>query len=144
MAEKLKKEQAASVVLTPAVNPNNPIQKPIVEKAKVIAYYLHATGRCSNCIKIEAWSKAALDKFFVKEQKNGKLQFIVLNIDEGENRHFVEDYKLVTKSLVLSLVKNGKEINYEVLSGVWNYLNDENAFYQYVKGRTDEFLKASE
>ena len=132
-AEAVKIQAVAEAQATAAV--------PAPAKSKVVVYYLHATGRCSNCIKIENWTKETVDKYYVKEVKEGKLEFRTHNVDEGAYMHFKDDYKLVTKSVVLSLVKDGKEKKYEVLSGVWNNLHDQNAFYAYVKEKADGYLK---
>lgn len=143
-AAQLIKEQEATALQAQQAKVQETAVQPKTGKFRVVAYYLHSTGRCSNCFKIETWSKETMDKFFVKEQKSGKLVFKSLNIDEGENRHYIDDYKLTNKSLVLTLQKGGKEQKYEVLSGVWNNLQDQNAFYEYVKGKTLEYLKAAE
>ncbi|MEI7543084.1 MAG: nitrophenyl compound nitroreductase subunit ArsF family protein [bacterium] len=135
------KKEALLVAQTPIVSEKTESVQANPLKPKVFVYYLHATGRCSNCIKIEKWTKETIDKYYIKEQKEGKLEFNVYNVDEGTYTHFKDDYKLVTKSVVLSLVKGGKEQKYEVLSGVWNNLNDANAFYAYVKEKTDGYLK---
>jgi hypothetical protein len=76
--------------------------------SKVIAYYLHGTFRCTTCRTIEKYSKEAIEKYFANELKSGKLEFRPVNIEEPENKHFIQDYQLVTRSLVLSLVSDGK------------------------------------
>jgi hypothetical protein len=68
---------------------------------KVIAYYFHANTRCSNCIKIEQYSKAAIEAGFTYALKNETLEMRVINYEQPENRHFLNEYKLVTKSLIL-------------------------------------------
>jgi len=107
----------------------------------VKAYYFHGDFRCSNCYKIEKYSKEAIDKYFAGELASGELEYKVINIDRRGNGHFAEDYKLYTKSLVLSRVKAGEEVEYKNLEKVWNYLGDKEAFYNYVKEEVAKFLK---
>jgi len=107
----------------------------------VRAYYFHGDYRCSNCYKIETYSKEAIDKYFAKELASGELEYEVINIDEKGNGHFAKDYKLYTKSLVLSRVKAGEEVEYKNLEKVWNYLGDKGAFYNYVKEEVAKFLE---
>ncbi|PJC47547.1 MAG: hypothetical protein CO035_06125 [Candidatus Omnitrophica bacterium CG_4_9_14_0_2_um_filter_42_8] len=107
----------------------------------VTAYYFHGYFRCSNCYKIEKYSKEAIDKYFAKELASGELEYEAINIDEKGNGHFAKDYKLYTKSLVLSRVKAGKEVKYKNLEKVWNYLGDKEAFYNYVKEEVTKFLE---
>src|SRR4030043_1100587 len=77
--------------------------------AKVIAYYFHGTFRCSTCRTIEKYSKEAIEYYFANELKNGTLEFKSLNVEDAENRHYVQDYQLFSRSLVFSLVKQDKE-----------------------------------
>lgn len=109
----------------------------------VKAYYFHGDFRCSNCYKIEKYSKEAIDKYFAKELISGELEYEIINIDEKGNEHFVKDYKLYTKSLVISKIEDGKEVKYKNLEKVWNYLDNKEAFYNYVKEEVTKFLEES-
>lgn len=110
-------------------------------KSKVIAYYFHGTFRCSTCRTIEKYSHDAIQQYFLKELGNGKLEFKPLNVEDPENRHYIQDYQLFSKSLVLSLVTDGKEIKWKNLTDVWTYVRDKEKYYQYVKDEIDNFLK---
>jgi len=109
----------------------------------VRAYYFHGDYRCSNCYKIETYSKEAIDKYFAKELASGDLEYKVINVDERSNEHFAKDYKLYTKSLVISKIKGGKEVEYKNLEKVWDYLGNKEAFYNYVKEEVTKFLEAN-
>lgn len=108
---------------------------------QVVAYYFHGTFRCSSCLKIEQYSKEAIEKYFGNELKSGRLVFKVINVEEKGNEHYVNDYQLYTKSLILSLVKDGKEIKSDNLAKVWEYLGNKDKFYEYVKNNVDSYLK---
>ncbi|MFH1281750.1 MAG: nitrophenyl compound nitroreductase subunit ArsF family protein [Candidatus Omnitrophota bacterium] len=110
---------------------------------KVIAYYFHGDFRCSNCYKIEKYSKEAIDKYFAKELESGELEYKIINLDEKLNGHFAEDYKLYTKSLVISKIKGGEEVEYKNLEKVWNYLGNKEAFYNYVKEEITKYLEGN-
>ncbi len=107
----------------------------------VRAYYFHGDFRCSNCYKIEKYSKEAIDKYFARELASGELKYEVINTDEKLNWHFVKDYKLYTKSLVLSRIKGGEEVEYKNLEKVWNHLDNKGAFYNYVKEEITKYLE---
>jgi hypothetical protein len=109
--------------------------------AKVIAYYLHGTFRCTTCRTIEQYSHDAIQTYFAKELGNGRLEFRPLNVEEPENKHFIQDYQLVTKSLVLSLVSDDKETKWKNLPDVWKLVGDKDKFFQYVKDEVEKFLK---
>jgi thiol-disulfide isomerase/thioredoxin len=107
---------------------------------KVIAYYFHTTFRCPSCHKIEQYTEEAIKSNFAKEIESGELEYKVINIEEKGNEHFVQDYKLYTKSVVLSLVKDGKEAEFKNLEQVWQLLRNKDKFHQYIKGETQGFL----
>ena len=107
----------------------------------VMVYYFHGDFRCVNCHRIETYTKEAVEKYFGKELDSGKLVFRVMNVDKRENQHFMKDYQLYTKSVVLSLVKDGKEVKFDNLQGVWNYLGDKQAFFNYIKDEVNKYLK---
>jgi hypothetical protein len=120
-----------------------PISPAIVkaQDAKVIAYYFHGTFRCNTCRTIEQYSKEAIEKYFANELKSGKLEFRPVNIEEPANQHFIQDYQLVTRSLVLSLVSDGKETKWKNLPDVWKLVHDQDKFFQYLKDEAGQFLK---
>jgi hypothetical protein len=111
------------------------------EGSQVIAYYFHGNFRCSNCLKIEQYSREAIEQNFKNELDSGKLVFKVINVEDKGNEHFMNDYQLYTKSLVITLVKDGKEIKYENLKKVWEYLNNQTQFHDYVKANIEGYLK---
>jgi hypothetical protein len=111
---------------------------------KIIAYYFHGTNRCTTCRTIERYSKEAIEKYFAQELKNRTLEFKPINVDEPENRHYIQDYQLYTKSLVLALYKDDKQLKWKNLSEVWSYVSDKEKFYQYVKDETERFLQETE
>ena len=112
-------------------------------KSKVVAYYFHGDFRCPTCYRLEQYSKEAIDANFKDVLSSGKLEFKAVNVDEKANRHFVNDYQLYTKSLVLSLVKNGKEIKSKNLTKIWEYVGNKQKFFEYVTSEVRDFLKDS-
>jgi hypothetical protein len=79
--------------------------------------------------------------YFAKELGNGRLEFRPVNIEEPGNKHFIQDYQLVTRSLVLSLMSDGKETKWKNLADVWKLVRDKDKFFQYVKDEVEKFLK---
>lgn len=111
------------------------------ETKQVVVYYFHTNYRCASCLKIEQYTKEAVEKYFKNELKSGKLIFKVINVEEEKNTHFINDYKLYTKSVVLSLLKNEKEVKSKNLEKVWDFLRSEQKFTDYVKQEVSLFLK---
>jgi hypothetical protein len=109
--------------------------------SRVIAYYFHGDFRCYTCHTMEKYSREAIEANFKDALASGKLEFKVVNTDERGNEHYVNDYQLYTKSLVLSLVKNGKVIKSKNLTKIWEYVRDKQRFYDYVSAEVKNFLK---
>lgn len=107
----------------------------------VRVYYFHGNFRCTNCYNIEKYTKEAVEKRFKNELKSGKIVFQVVNVEIKGNEHFMRDYQLYTKSVVLSLLKNGKEVKFDNLTKVWEYLRNKDAFQQYIKAEIEKYLK---
>lgn len=111
------------------------------QDAKVIVYYFHGMVRCATCKKIEKYSREAVEHYFPNELKNGKLVFRTMNVEEAANHHYIQDYQLFSKSLVVSLEKQGKEVTWKNLTDVWKLVGDKDKFFQYVKDEVEKFLK---
>jgi hypothetical protein len=107
---------------------------------RVIACYFHTTKRCASCMKIEAYSQEAIEGAFADEIKNGRVVWRVVNVEEKGNEHFVKDYQLFTKSVVLIDEREGRQEAWKNLPKVWELLNDKNAFVSYVREETRAYL----
>ncbi len=113
---------------------------PAVPDNGVVAYYFHTTLRCSTCRKLEALSKEAISSGFAKELGSGRLAFQVVNVETPGTKHFVKDFQLVTKSLVLVEYKNGKVVRWKNLPKIWQLVRDRDAFIRYVQDNARVFL----
>ncbi|MCX5708971.1 MAG: nitrophenyl compound nitroreductase subunit ArsF family protein [Candidatus Omnitrophica bacterium] len=108
---------------------------------KVIAYYFHGTMRCPTCYKLEQYSKEAIETNFKDALASGKLEFKVVNVEDRGNEHYGDEYQLYTKSLILSLVRDGKQIKWKNFDKIWEYVGDKQIFLDYVKSGVVDFLK---
>lgn len=110
-------------------------------ESRVIAYYFHVTARCVTCRTIESYSREVIEQRLGGEIANGRLQFKLVNLQLPENRHFVKDYQLFTKSLVLVRFEKGRQAEFKVLNDTWELVGDKPAMQGYVERETREFLK---
>ena len=106
----------------------------------VVAYYFHGNFRCQTCRKIEALSREAVESGFPEDLKAGRLEWRVINVEEPGNEHFVQDYQLFSKSLVLVAKEGSKETRWKNLQKVWTLVGDKEAFIQYVQDETRAYL----
>lgn len=107
---------------------------------QLVVYYFHTNQRCWTCNQFEKLTKEILEDEFARELKEGALELRVINVEEEANRHFVNDYKLVTKSLVLSLRGEGRQIDWKNLDRIWRLVRDSEKFKGYVTEGIREYL----
>jgi len=105
-----------------------------------VAYYFFNTARCPSCLKIEKYSHEAIEAGFAEKMTSGELSWMMKNLDEDANAHFIDDYKLFTKSLVLVRYENGQQTKWKNCDKVWELLHDEAAFKKYVESEVATFL----
>ena len=107
----------------------------------VRVYYFHGHARCATCMKIEALSAAAVSSGFPREVKEGTIVWDVIDTDDAENRHFVNDYQLYTKSVIVAEIVDGKQVQWKNLSKIWQLVHDDAAFTRYIQDEIREYLK---
>lgn len=122
-----------------SANPVSADAKPSSEK--FIVYYFMTSTRCPSCHKIENYTHTTVTEKFAEEIKAGKVEWKMVNTDEKENEHFLNDYQLFTKSVILSRVVDGKEVSFQNLDKVWQLLNNEKKFRDYIEKEVREFMK---
>ena len=108
---------------------------------QLIVYYFHGDVRCPTCHKLEDYAKEALDTYFADDLAAGKIQWKPTNIDRPGNEHFVKDYQLITKSVVLSDVADSKEVAWKNLDQIWQKVQDKNSYLEYIRDSIIKFLE---
>jgi hypothetical protein len=117
-------------------------QKPDASEtpSTVIAYYFHGTRRCKTCLTIEAYADESIKAGFPQELETGRLTWRVVNVEKPENEHFVRDFELATRSVVLVEVMDGKTEKWKSLDKVWKLVGDKKAFVAYIQKETAGYL----
>ena len=111
------------------------------QNSQLTVYYFHGNIRCPTCHKLETYAKEAMDTYFADEIASNEIVWKIVNLDKPGNRHFIEDYKLVTKSVVLSQVIEDKEIKWKNLDQVWQKVRNRESYLQYVRDSIQNFRK---
>lgn len=122
----------------------SPSPKETTAESGFVVYYFHGNMRCMTCKKIEAYTATAVQSGFAEQLDDGRLAWRVVNIDEPANAHFVEDFELVTRSVVLAEYVDGECVRWQNLQDVWDLVGDEAEFIRYVQDETRAFLEAGE
>jgi hypothetical protein len=113
----------------------------ISENTKIIVYYFHGNMRCRSCKTIEKYTKEAVETKYKDQIKKGLVEIRTVNVEKGNNSHFIKDYQLVSRSVVVSKVKNGEEKEWKRLDKVWSLLNNESKFFEYIQENIESLIK---
>lgn len=107
----------------------------------VVAYYFHGSVRCATCRKIEAYTDESIRTFFTHALSTGQLVWKAVNVDEPQNEHFITDYQLTTRSVVLADMKGDEQVAWKNLNRVWDLVRDKEKFQTYIVDETTSFLQ---
>ncbi len=108
---------------------------------QIIAYYFVGKVRCSSCRKIEQVARKTIGESFSRELADGRLRFLVVNVDQPENRHFVEEFRLDSSALVLAEHREAKRTTWKHLRDVWPLVEEEEKLVKYVRDEVAAMLK---
>jgi len=130
------------LILLPCCSQKQKLTKPLeLLKNGVNVFYFFTSHRCKTCLTIERLTKATVSVNFSKEVRNKKLSFNLVQYDIKANRHYLKHYKLLTKSVVISRIKNGKEISWKNLDKIWELVNSPEQFKNYITKEITTLLK---
>lgn len=131
-AEKAEVKTAAAPVKAKAAK--------TAEAKTAVVYYFYTDTRCSSCKTIEAYTREAVATKLAAGYKDWKIEFKGVNVDEEPNKHFVQDYWLNSKSVVVQKFSGEEALNWGRLDKVWQLLGDKDAFMNYVADETHKVL----
>jgi hypothetical protein len=106
----------------------------------VVVTYFTSDQRCDTCLKIEELTQDAIHSRFTDELKNKEIIFQTINYDRPENKHFIDDYQLAFKTVVVSERKKGKEQRWSKYDKVWELVNDPEEFSSYLQQGISQYL----
>lgn len=127
---------AAAEAVAPQAAP-----RPAARPTTIYVTYFHATARCVSCLKIEDLTNATMSTRFAVPISEKRVVWRTLNLDEPANDHFTKDYGLYTKSVIVSEVRDGREVRWKNLDRIWDLLGDPPAFQGYVEREVQAFLE---
>lgn len=108
---------------------------------EVIAYFFYGDKDCTTCDTLETYAYEALVDAYRPELESGTLAWRALNMDAPANAHFIEEFGLYAKTLVLVEMKDGERGRHENLGRIWELVSDKDAFFEFVQSKTQEFLE---
>lgn len=127
-----EKDTGSATAVTAPIESIDTLKSAEKKENRIIVYYFHGTSRCTTCKKIEKYTMEAINEAFEKELNAGTIQTKVINVEKKENTHFAEDYKLITKSVIVSEMAGSNETRWKNLEKIWEYVLDEEDFKEYI------------
>lgn len=134
-------EAAAAPAPAVAAAPQAAVPQVRTDENRVLVYYFYTSVRCPTCRQIEAQSEEVIRTAFGDALGKGQLVWLPTNVQLPQNRHFIRDYELFTKSLVIVRVKDGRQAEWKNLEKVWELVSDRKAFARYVEDEIRAYLK---
>lgn len=107
----------------------------------VIVYFFDSDKECTTCEKLEAYAFEAITSQFADELAAGELQWQLINTDEPQNEHYLMEYGLYTKSVVLVDMEAGRQNRWENLEQLWELVYDKPAYLEYIGEHTRAYLE---
>lgn len=104
----------------------------------MVAFYFHGNKRCTSCNEIERLTRAA----YATDLEVGSLAFRSINVDQAEHAHFVADFQLATRTVVLAEEAGGKVTRFQRLDACWELFDDPVAFTAYLHKNLADFRSA--
>ena len=108
--------------------------------SRVVAYYFYPTARCATCRKLEAFAQEVIENDFASGLQDGRLEWRPVNVQEDGNGHFIQDYDLVTKSVVLVKMKGHEQISWKNLDKIWQLVWNKEDYQNYVRTELQDFM----
>lgn len=62
-------------------------------------------------------------------------------MEKPGNKHFIRDFQLHTKSVIITKQKNGKPVDFTNLEKVWRLYRNKEKYFDYVASRTRQFME---
>ena len=125
-------QQARQAADLPAVRQEVVTTQPGVAPDVIQVTYFSSDVRCATCVRIERLTQETVAKNFAAELASGRIVLQTINLDGPGNEHFVQDYQLISKTVIVSDRAKGQEVKWENLQEVWSKQKDEQAFEAYV------------
>jgi hypothetical protein len=108
---------------------------------RIVAMYFHGDVRCVTCRKVEAYAKEAVETGFAEQLAAGVVEFRAVNVDREENRHFIQDYQLTNKSVVVADEVDGSVKRWVKLDNVWALVGNHDAYLVYVQDAVRAYVE---
>jgi hypothetical protein len=106
----------------------------------VVVYYFYDSIRCQSCISMESYTGQVVKGDYAKEMAAGRILWKPVDIEAAGNDHYLKEFKILSKSVVVAELKAGKRVRWKNLPRVWELVKDEAAFKRYVRDEVAAYV----
>lgn len=106
----------------------------------VMVTYYHADKRCELCNNMERFTLESLERHHGDALASKELRHRVLNWQSPAQASHCKHYGLMGNTVILSEIREGREIRFKELEEVWSHAHDREAFVAYVEGELAPWL----
>lgn len=106
----------------------------------LIVYYMDMGKDCTTCLYLETYTRETLERHFADALASGRIEWRRRDLDDPSNAHYIREFRLYTKSVVLVRQVNGEPVRHESLSRIWELVYDKEAFQTYIQREVRRFL----
>jgi|GEM_PF-5064706 len=117
--------------------------KPAVEiDTAITVYFFHGNKECPFSKKIEDNSLKAAQEALPDLFKSGGIGWIKVNSELPENAHFIKEFNVNGKAVVLVKTVNGQQTAFKNLDKMWDFIKDDQKFLEFFKAEIKAFVEA--
>ncbi len=124
----------------PAAVTHSGVEEFNAEVAPVTVYFFDSDKQCATCDHLKEYAAEAIQTHFSSELKSGTLAWRILNLDDPTNEHYLEEYGLYSKSVVVVRAEAGKPTRWKNLESIWELVYDKPAYLEYIRAEVEAFL----
>lgn len=135
---------AAYVLLYDGAKSGGVDPAPASPATALIVYYMDMGKDCTTCLNLESYTREVVETRFEAELAGGRLEWRRVDVDLPANAHFVDEFLLYTKAVVLVRFDQGRQVGHDSLSRIWELAYDKEAYMDYVRGEIQAALDGRE
>jgi hypothetical protein len=112
---------------------------PSATASRLVAFYFHGNKRCDACNSIERLTRAALKS----ATDAGTVEIRSINVDDPVHAHFVTDFALAVRTVVLAVEVGGRYPHWKRLDECWSRYEEPEDFTAYLQASLQAFRAAA-
>jgi len=110
---------------------------------QVVVYYFHRKFRCQSCEVLESTLLSTIKITYADHFGAGRLAMCIINVDDPENRFYLEQFEILGNSIVIVQKKEGNVLKYKNIESIWEVSEDRDAITNLLQTEVAGFLPES-